>query len=104
MLRPRGLLAGYGQASGPVAPFEIVRLAGFNRPAGNGSLFIPWSSNSDYGTMCEERLWRAGDVFNGILEGMLHIEVAGTFPLSETASAHRLLEGREVTGKLLLLP
>jgi NADPH:quinone reductase len=103
-LRPRGLLAAYGQASGPVDPFEIVSLAGFNRAAGNGSLFITWSSNSDYGATREERLWRASDVFNGILEGALRVEVAGTFPLSEAAAAHRLLEGRGVTGKLLLLP
>lgn len=103
-LRPRGLLAAYGQASGAVEPFEIVRLAGFNRATGNGSLFITWSSNSDYSATREERLWRAGDVFNGVLEGTLHVEVAGIFPLSEAAAAHRLLEGRGVTGKLLLLP
>jgi NADPH2:quinone reductase len=103
-LRPRGLLAAYGQASGPVEPFEIVRLAGFSRAAGNGSLFITWSSNSDYTATREELLWRAGDVFAGVLEGTLRVELAGAFPLSEAARAHRLLEGRAVTGKLLLLP
>jgi NADPH:quinone reductase len=102
-LRRRGLLAAYGQASGPVEPFEIVRLAGFNRPAGNGSLFITWSSNSDYCATREELLWRAGDVFHGVLEGTLLVEVAGTFPLSEAARAHRLLESRGVTGKLVLV-
>jgi NADPH2:quinone reductase len=103
-LRPRGLLAAYGQASGPVPPFEIVSLAGFSRPAGNGSLFITWSSNSDYCATREELLWRAGEVFDGVLEGTLHVELAGTFPLDEAAEAHRLLEGRAVTGKLILLP
>ena len=103
-LRPRGLLAAYGQASGPVAPFDIVSLAGFSRPAGNGSLFITWSSNGDYCATREELLWRAGDIFGGLLAGTLHVEVAGSFPLSEAAQAHRLLEGRGVTGKLILLP
>jgi NADPH:quinone reductase len=103
-LRARGLLAAYGQASGPVRPFEIVRLAGFNRPARNGSLFITWSSNSDYTTTRAELLWRAADVFGGILEGTLHVEVAGSFSLSEAARAHQLLERRGVTGKLILIP
>jgi NADPH:quinone reductase len=103
-LRPRGLLAAYGQASGPVAPFEIVGLAGFSRPAGNGSLFITWSSNSDYTATREELLWRAGAVFGGILAGSLHVELAGSFALSEAAHAHQLLERRGVTGKLILIP
>lgn len=103
-LRPRGLLAAYGQASGPIPPFEIVNLAGFSRPAGNGSLFITWSSNSDYCATRKELLWRADDVFSGLLEGSLHVEVAGSFPLGEAAHAHRLLESRTVTGKLILLP
>ena len=103
-LRTRGVMAAYGQASGPVAPFEIVRLAGFSRPAGNGSLFITWSSNSDYTTTREELLWRAGDVFGGILAGSLHVELAGSFALSEAAQAHDLLERRGVTGKLILIP
>jgi NADPH2:quinone reductase len=103
-LRPRGLLAAYGQASGPVPPFDIVSLAGFSRAPGNGSLFITWSSNSDYAATREELLWRAGEVFTGILEGSLRVEVANSFALAEAAAAHRLLEGRDVTGKLLLLP
>ena len=98
------MLAAYGQASEPVPPFEIVRLAGFNRLAGNGSLFITWSSNSDYTTTREELLWRAGEVFGGLLEGTLHVEVAGSFSLSEAARAHELLERRGVTGKLILTP
>jgi NADPH:quinone reductase len=101
-LRARGMFAAYGQASGPVPPFEIVRLAGFNRPAGNGSLFITWSSNSDYTSTREELLWRAGEVFGGILEGALHVEVVGSFSLNEAARAHELLERRRVTGKLIL--
>ena len=103
-LRARGMLAAYGQASGPVPPFEIVRLAGFSRAAGNGSLFVTWSSNGDYTATRQELLWRAGDVFNGILEGTLHVEVVASFSLSDAARAHELLEGRGVTGKLLLLP
>jgi NADPH:quinone reductase len=103
-LRARGLLAAYGQASGAIQPFEIVRLAGFNRPPRNGSLFITWSSNSDYTTTRAELLWRAADVFGGVLDGTLHVEVAGSFSLSEAARAHQLLERRAVMGKLLLIP
>jgi NADPH2:quinone reductase len=79
-------------------------LAGFNRPPGNGSLFITWSSNEDYTATREELLWRAGDVFSRVLAGTLHVEVAGTFPLSEAVVAHRLLESRKMTGKLILIP
>jgi NADPH2:quinone reductase len=103
-LRPRGVLAAYGQASGPIPPFEIVRLAGFNRPAGNGSLFVTWSSNNDYTATREELLRRAGDVFGGILAGALHVEVTGSFALNEAAHAHGLLERRGVMGKLILIP
>jgi NADPH2:quinone reductase len=103
-LPARGVMAAYGQASGPVPLFEIVRLAGFSRPAGNGSLFITWSSNSDYTTTRAELLWRAGAVFDGILAGVLHVEVAGSFTMCEAARAHELLERRGVTGKLILIP
>jgi NADPH:quinone reductase len=103
-LRARGLLVAYGQASGAVPPFDIVNLAGFNRPPGNGSLFITWSSNADYTATREELLWRASDVFGRMLAGTLHVELAGTFALNEAAAAHRLLESRNVTGKLILIP
>jgi NADPH2:quinone reductase len=103
-LRARGVLAAYGQASGAIPPFEIVRLAGFNRPVRNGSLFITWSSNSDYTATRADLLWRATDVFGGILEGTLHVELAGSLPLSEAARAHELLERRGVMGKLILIP
>jgi NADPH2:quinone reductase len=103
-LRSRGVLATYGQASGPVPPFELVGLAGFSRPAGNGSLFVTWSSNNDYTATREELLWRSGAVFSAMLAGKLHVEVAATFPLHEAMQAHQLLEGRGVTGKLILIP
>lgn len=103
-LRARGLLVAYGQASGAVPPFDIVQLAGFNRPPGNGSLFITWSSNADYTATREELVWRAGDVFGRVLAGTLHVEIAGTFRLNEAVDAHRLLESRQVTGKLILIP
>jgi NADPH2:quinone reductase len=103
-LRARGLLVAYGQASGAVPPFDIVHLAGFNRPPGNGSLFITWASNADYTATRAELLWRAGDVFGRVLAGTLHVELAGIFTLSEAAAAHRLLESRKVTGKLILIP
>ena len=103
-LRPRGYLVAYGQASGSVPPFEIVNLAGFNRPTGNGSLYITWTASSDYTQTREELLWRTGDVFSSVLDGTLRVEIAGTYPLEEAADAHERLEGRGVTGKLLLVP
>jgi NADPH2:quinone reductase len=103
-LRTRGLLVAYGVASGPVPPFDIRNLAGFSRPAGNGSLFITWPSNGDYTATREELLWRAAEVFGQVSARTLNVEIAGTFHLSEAATAHRLLESREVTGKLLLIP
>ena len=84
--------------------FDIVQLAGFNRPPGNGSLFITWSSNADYTATREELVWRAGDVFGRVLSGTLHVEIAGTFRLTKAAAARRLLESRQVTGKLFLIP
>jgi len=103
-LRPRGYLVAYGQESGPVPPFEIVNLAGFNRPAGNGSLYITWTASSDYTQTREELLWRSGEVFSSVLDGTLRLEIAGTYPLEDAARAHERLAGRGVTGKLLLVP
>ena len=103
-LRSRGVLVAYGQSSGPVPPFDIVELAGFSRAPGNGSPYITWTTNGDYSATREELLGRAGDVFGGVLAGTLRVAVAGSFALDEAAQAHRLLEGRGVTGKLLLIP
>ncbi|MBC8161468.1 MAG: quinone oxidoreductase [Roseiflexaceae bacterium] len=103
-LRTRGMLVAYGQSSGPVPPFHITSLAGFDRGPQNGSLFVTWPANSDYNATRKQLLWRAATVFDGILAGTLRVEVVGRFSLNEAGSAHRLLESRSVTGKLLLIP
>jgi NADPH2:quinone reductase len=95
-LRPRGTLALFGQSSGPVPPFEP------NILNGKGSLFLTRPSLAHYLLTREELLWRAGDVLNGIASGKLTLRVHRLYPLAEAAQAHRDLEGRSTTGKLVL--
>lgn len=97
-LAPRGLLALFGQSSGSVPPFDAALLAQ------KGSLYLTRPSLAQYALTREELLWRAGDVLNWITTGELKLRVEKTFPLSEAAEAHRQLEGRATTGKILLLP
>jgi NADPH2:quinone reductase len=95
-LRPRGLLALFGQSSGPVPPFDP------NILNGKGSLYLTRPSLGFYLQTREELLWRAGDVLEGIAGGKLKLRIARTYPLAEAASAHRDLESRGTSGKLLL--
>jgi NADPH:quinone reductase len=97
-LRPRGMLALYGAASGPVPPVDPQRLNSA------GSVFLTRPKLADYVQTPEELQWRAGEVFGGILAGSLQIIIGGQYPLADAAQAHRDLEGRRTTGKLLLLP
>ena len=97
-LRPRGLLALFGQSSGPVPPFDPTILNG------KGSLFLTRPSLGHYLLTREELLWRAGDVLNWIAAGKLKLRIAGAYPLAEAAAAHRALESRQTAGKLLLIP
>lgn len=96
-LAPRGLLALFGQSSGPVPPFEAALLAQ------KGSLFLTRPSLAHYTATREELLWRAGEIFSWIGAGELKLRIGKTFPLAEAAEAHRQLEGRETTGKVLLI-
>ena len=96
-LARRGYLVLFGQASGPVAP---VSPAALNRK----SLFLTRPTLVDYTATREELLQRAGDVLGWVQEGRLRLRVSQRFPLREAAEAHRLLEGRQTTGKLLLIP
>lgn len=95
-LRPRGLLALFGQSSGAVPPFDpgILNV--------KGSLFLTRPSLAHHAATREELLWRAGDVLNWIAAGKLKLRIDRTYPLAEAASAHRDLEGRHTAGKLLL--
>ncbi|MDX2044652.1 MAG: quinone oxidoreductase [Acidobacteriota bacterium] len=97
-LAPRGMLALFGQSSGPVAAFDPALLAQ------KGSLFLTRPSLAAYAATREELLWRAGDLFNWINAGKLKLRIEKTFPLADAAEAHRQLEGRKTTGKVLLLP
>jgi len=97
-LAPRGMLALFGQSSGPVAAFDPALLAQ------KGSLFLTRPSLAQYAATREELLWRAGELFDWIKAGELNLRIEKTFPLADAAEAHRQLEGRKTTGKVLLLP
>jgi NADPH2:quinone reductase len=97
-LRPRGYLVLFGQSSGPVAPFDPGKLAA------KGSLFLTRPSLAHYTLDRAELLQRAGDLFNWTASGKLRIRVDKVLPLSQAVEAHRLLEGRKTTGKIILVP
>jgi NADPH2:quinone reductase len=97
-LAPRGTLVLFGQSSGPVPPFNPTILAG------RGSLYLTRPTLVNYVASREELVARATDVFGWIRDGKLRLRIAHEFPLSEAAAAHRALEGRGTTGKLLLVP
>ncbi len=98
LLRPRGLLALFGNSSGPVPPVEPQRLAA------GGSLFLTRPTLFNYIATREELLGRARDLFGAIAAGKLQVRVGAAYPLAEAAQAHRDLEARRTTGKLLLIP
>jgi NADPH:quinone reductase len=98
VLRPRGYLVVFGAASGPVPPFDIARLAQ------KGSLFLTRPSLFNYITTREELVRRSTDVLNMIAQGKLKLRVEHIYPLRDAQQAHRDLEGRKTTGKLLLIP
>jgi NADPH2:quinone reductase len=97
-LAPRGMLALYGQSSGPVPAFDPAWLAQ------RGSLFLTRPSLAHYAATRDELLWRAGDVLGWVQSGELKLRIERTFPLADAAEAHRQLEGRKTTGKVLLAP
>jgi NADPH2:quinone reductase len=97
-LRPRGMFVSYGNASGAVPPFSPLVLSK------NGSLFFTRPSLLHYtGTAAELRA-RTNDLFAWIKAGELNVRIGATYPLAAAADAHRALEGRQTTGKVLLLP
>ncbi len=95
-LRPRGLLVLFGQSSGPVPPFDL------NRLNGAGSLFVTRPSLAHYTADRAELLERADAVLGAAARGDLGVRIGAEFPLAEAAAAHRALEGRLTTGKVLL--
>ncbi len=97
-LRPRGMMALFGQSSGAVPPFDLQTLNA------KGGLFVTRPSLAHYTATREELEKRAGDVLGWVASGELTVRVDRSHPLSEAAEAHRRLEGRETTGKVLLTP
>lgn len=97
-LRPRGLLVLFGQSSGPVPPFDLGRLNA------GGSLFVTRPSLAHYVQDRAELELRAGEVLSSVDKGALRIRIGAEFPLTDAAEAHRALEGRHTTGKVLLIP
>lgn len=97
-LCPRGMMVSFGNASGPVDPISPLLLTQ------KGSLFLTRPSLGAYIATREELTWRASDTLNWIREGKLKLRIDKVYPLAEAAQAHRDLEGRKTTGKLLLKP
>lgn len=98
LLRRRGMMVTFGNASGPVEPLLPLRLSQL------GSLFLTRPTLADYTATREELERRSSELFGWIARGRLDIEIGLRMPLAETAEAHRRLEGRATTGKVLLLP
>jgi NADPH2:quinone reductase len=97
-LAPRGMLVLFGQSSGPVPPFNISQLAA------KGSLFLTRPTLFSYTPDRASLLARASAVLEPAAAGKLHARIDRTFPLADAAEAHRALEGRKTTGKVLLIP
>ena len=98
VLRPRGYLVLFGGSSGAVPPFDLIKLSQ------KGSLFITRPTLAHYTATREELEWRANDVMQMIIRGNLKLRIHKSYPLADAAQAHRDLEGRKTTGKLLLIP
>jgi NADPH2:quinone reductase len=98
VLKPRGYLVLFGGSSGPVPPFDLLELTK------HGSLYVTRPSLQHYIATREELEQRANDVLQMIVRGDLKLRIHQTYPLEEAAAAHRDLEGRKTTGKLLLIP
>jgi NADPH2:quinone reductase len=97
-LKPRGLWVSFGNASGPVPPFDILLLST------KGSLYATRPSLNTYTAKREDLVATANDLFDVVSRGIVKIEVNQTYPLKEAAQAHRDLEGRKTTGSTVLLP
>jgi len=97
-LQPRGLLVLFGGASGAVPPFDLIRLSTM------GSLYITRPTLKNYIATRDDLEARAKDVFDGVANGSLKLRIEHIYPLADAAHAHRDLESRKTTGKLLLIP
>jgi NADPH:quinone reductase len=98
LLRPRGMMVLFGGSSGAVPPLDPITLTQ------KGSLFLTRPSLGNYIATREELVARSSAVFGMIAAGKLKLRIEHSYPLSEAQRAHRELEGRKTTGKLLLIP
>lgn len=98
VLRPRGMMVLFGGSSGAVPPFDLIQLSQ------KGSLFVTRPTLGHYTITREELLMRAEAVFGMIAAGKLKLRIEHTYKLEDAQQAHRDLEGRRTTGKLLLIP
>jgi len=96
-LAVRGVLALFGQSSGPVPPVDPLRLW-------KNSVFLTRPALADYTRTRAELLERASDVLGWVMSGKLQLRISQILPLQEAAEAHRLLQARKTTGKVLLVP
>jgi NADPH2:quinone reductase len=97
-LRSRGMLVSFGNASGAVPPFAPLLLSQ------KGSLFFTRPTLAHYTLTPAELAGRANDLFTWVAAGKLRVRIGATFSLTQAAEAHRALEGRATTGKVLLIP
>jgi NADPH:quinone reductase len=97
-LKPRGMMVHYGVSSGPIEPFDTRTLTA------KGSIFLARPTLNSHISQPKELAWRAGDVFRWIGEGKLELRIDREYPLTDAAQAHRDMEARKTSGKLLLLP
>jgi NADPH2:quinone reductase len=97
-LRPRGMMVSFGNASGPVPAIEPLILSQ------KGSLFLTRPTLTNYAATAEDLRWRSGDVLGWVASGKLRLRIHRSYALSEAPQAHRDLESRASSGKLLLIP
>ena len=95
-LRRRGMLVLFGGSSGQVPPFDLQRLNS------GGSLYVTRPTLAHYTSTTAELRWRADELFTLVADGKLDVRIGVRLPLAEAAEAHRLLEGRGTTGKVIL--
>lgn len=97
-LRPRGMLVTFGQSSGPIGQMDPLLLSQ------KGSLFLTRPSLGNYISDPAELQWRSSEIFEWMASGKLRVKIYKKYPLAQAAEAHRDLESRRSTGKLLLKP
>jgi NADPH:quinone reductase len=97
-LKPRGYMVFFGNASGPVPPIDPLLLSK------KGSIFMTRPTLNSYTLTEDEYMGRTNDIMNWIGDGKLNVSIGEEHPLAETAEAHRRLEGRHTTGKVLIIP